>query len=229
VKDQWAAAPATTRTRRRRGPSKGDLKEAAILETAWQLLADKPLTSITVEDLAQAAGISRSSFYFYFPSKEAVVTALTARVADDIRLVSAAFFQGPGRTAADLRQSITAYLAQWHKHGRIIRAVTAAGQGGDSLHRFGVELIDPLLDEAAAAIERERQAGILAPGPPAARDLVRVLHAMLWRTGYETSLRPLTRAEQERLVDTLTTVILRASAPTTSTTQSPQLDGESPQ
>ena len=64
--------------RRRGRPSKGDLKEAAILDTAWHLLAEKPVTAITIEELAAGAGISRSSFYFYFDSRDAVVRALAA-------------------------------------------------------------------------------------------------------------------------------------------------------
>src|SRR5689334_12591062 len=84
---------AETRTgSRRRGPRNGDLKEAAILDTAWELLAEKPLSLITIEDLASGAGISRSSFYFYFDSKEAVIVALSGRVADEIRDATSVFF-----------------------------------------------------------------------------------------------------------------------------------------
>jgi len=46
-------------TGRRRGPRKGDLKEAAILDTASELLGRKPLSEITTEALAKGAGISR--------------------------------------------------------------------------------------------------------------------------------------------------------------------------
>jgi AcrR family transcriptional regulator len=72
-------------SRRRGGPSKGDLKEAAILDTAWRLLAEKPFTGVTIEELAAGAGISRSSFYFYFDSRDAVIRALAARVSTELR------------------------------------------------------------------------------------------------------------------------------------------------
>ena len=35
---------------------------------------------ISVDDLAKGAGISRSTFYFYFPSKDAVLMTLLKRV-----------------------------------------------------------------------------------------------------------------------------------------------------
>src|SRR5262245_31819762 len=82
-------APHRTRpapvSRRQRPPRKGDLREAAILDRAWALLAEKPLSHITIEDLVSGARISRSSFYFYFESKDAVIRALAARVEGEIR------------------------------------------------------------------------------------------------------------------------------------------------
>ncbi|HKT02116.1 MAG TPA: TetR/AcrR family transcriptional regulator, partial [Rugosimonospora sp.] len=70
---------------RRRGPRKGDLREQAILDTAWRLLAVKPASTITVDELAAGAELSRSSFYFYFDSRDAAITALAARTAGELR------------------------------------------------------------------------------------------------------------------------------------------------
>src|SRR5215207_4078304 len=67
--------------RGRRGTrASGDDRERAILETAEQLLEERPLSEISVDDLAKGAGISRPTFYFYFPSKDAVLFALFERV-----------------------------------------------------------------------------------------------------------------------------------------------------
>jgi AcrR family transcriptional regulator len=68
---------------RRRRPSRGDLKEHAILETAERLLAEKSIHEIGVDELAQGAKISRPSFYFYFESKFAVLQALVDRVVQE--------------------------------------------------------------------------------------------------------------------------------------------------
>src|SRR6201996_1928395 len=79
-------APVTTvsssrasRGRRSARPS-GDDRELAILTTAEQLLEQRPLADISVDDLAKGAGISRPTFYFYFPSKDAVMLTLFERV-----------------------------------------------------------------------------------------------------------------------------------------------------
>ncbi|MGO8962516.1 MAG: TetR/AcrR family transcriptional regulator, partial [Mycobacterium sp.] len=69
----------TTRGRRSARPS-GDDRELAILTTAERLLEQRPLTDISVDDLAKGAGLSRPTFYFYFPSKDAVLLTLCERV-----------------------------------------------------------------------------------------------------------------------------------------------------
>ncbi len=48
--------------------------------TAERLLEERSLSEISVDDLAKGAGISRPTFYFYFPSKEAVLLTLVERV-----------------------------------------------------------------------------------------------------------------------------------------------------
>src|SRR5829696_9507198 len=82
-----SAAPASTRApkgRGRRGARAiGDDRERAILETAEQLLEERPLSEISVDDLAKGAGISRPTFYFYFPSKDAVVLTIVERLVAD--------------------------------------------------------------------------------------------------------------------------------------------------
>src|ERR1700754_3961139 len=70
---------AASRGRRSSRPS-GDDREAAILRTAERLLEEKPLTEVSVDDLAKGAGISRPTFYFYFPSRDAVVMTIIERM-----------------------------------------------------------------------------------------------------------------------------------------------------
>ncbi len=73
------ARDVTARSRRAARPS-GDDRETAILATAERLLAEQPLSGISVDDQARGAGISRPTFYFYFASKDAVLLTLLDRV-----------------------------------------------------------------------------------------------------------------------------------------------------
>src|SRR5882672_5923379 len=71
-----AAAKARPSRGRRGSRPSGDDRELAILATAERLLADRPLSAISIDELAKGAGLSRPTFYFYFASKEAVLLSL---------------------------------------------------------------------------------------------------------------------------------------------------------
>lgn len=47
----------------------------AIITALQELLVDRPAEAITIEELAEAAGISRRTFFNYFPGLSAVVSA----------------------------------------------------------------------------------------------------------------------------------------------------------
>src|ERR1700719_2482763 len=76
--------PQSSPSTRRRAPRKGDLTEQRLLREAELLLADRPLSSIGIDEIAQAAGISRSSFYFYFASREALLSTLGERAQEEV-------------------------------------------------------------------------------------------------------------------------------------------------
>jgi len=83
-----AGRPAAARGRRAPRPS-GDEREHAILATAERLLEQRPLSEISIDDLARGAGISRPTFYFYFASKDAVLLTLLDRVIAEVETVIA--------------------------------------------------------------------------------------------------------------------------------------------
>jgi len=69
---------------RRAAERKGDIRERAILDTCEALLAHKGYDAMTVGDIAQGAGITRGALYFYYGSKQEVVTALVARTVEHL-------------------------------------------------------------------------------------------------------------------------------------------------
>src|SRR4051794_41604829 len=118
---------------RRATRASGDDRERAILETAERLLEERPLSEISVDDLAKGAGISRPTFYFYFPSKDAVVLTIIDR------LVAAAAGSreqalktlAEGNPRAGLRQSLEDLYAAFRSR----RAGGLAGAGTRPPHQ----------------------------------------------------------------------------------------------
>ena len=118
--------PRAARGRRAARPS-GDDRELAILSTLERLLEDRPFAEISVDDLAKGAGISRPTFYFYFPSKDAVLLTLFERVIAE----ADATFEGRPRTTPDdparaWRDGIYAFFEPLRDHVGVALAGVAA-------------------------------------------------------------------------------------------------------
>ena len=186
---------------RRRGPSKGDRREQAILETARALLARKPLAEITIDELAAGAEISRSSFYFYFDSKLAVVVALLHDITGELGRDAGPWLDGTGPDTEALRRALTSLAVLWRDQGRLLAGALAAAPGCPPLARWRDGLRVAHVDRLAARIERDRAAG-LAPGGPAPRVLAGLIDDL--RTAAFAGA-----ADPQALVDDLLTVELR--------------------
>lgn len=192
---------------RRRGPRKGDLREAAILDTMATLLADRPLSAVGIDDLAGGAGISRSTFYFYFDSREAVLRAWSAQLAELVFEASERWLRrGDESPKQALRRATGAYFDLWRQHGTVLRAIANSCAGDPELMTFWAGAGERFVNAAAEQIRRERRAGLALPPPPSALDLAVALSSMTERVCYGASQRNLTRAEQDRLADSLATV-----------------------
>src|SRR5918994_7484786 len=116
--------PAAPRDRGRRASrASGDDRERALLATAERLLEERPLTEISVDDLARGAGISRPTFYFYFASKEAVLLSLFERMIEEARANQGDALE---RVADDPASAVRASIAAHYETFRAHRAVTLA-------------------------------------------------------------------------------------------------------
>ena len=109
---------------RRRGKSKGDLREEAILNAAERQLAETEYERITVATLMDEVGGSRGGFYFYFSTKADVVAALVERTVAALH-VSPESLAGGERDLTPM-QLIGILLAQteamWAEHGPVMSA-----------------------------------------------------------------------------------------------------------
>lgn len=164
------------RSRRTSSNRKGDANERAIIDTAERLLADVPLTDISVADLARGAGISRSSFYFYFASKHDVLLALLDESAGELRVAVEAMAAG---VAEDPRTHVTAGIEAtgrlWREHGPALRGIVAAAQTDEAVNAIWSTLVQRFVDVNAAMIRAERERGAAPDDGPSAEQLATAL------------------------------------------------------
>ena len=169
--------PRTGRGRRAARPS-GDDRELAILETATRLLDERPLHEISVDDLAKGAGISRPTFYFYFPSKDAVLMTLIERVIVEAdSALERQSDQAPSDRYDFWRTGINFFFEGFGAHKGVSRAGYEAratvSEAGELWSRF----MQKWIDNTARIIEAERARGE-APVTLPAQDLATALHLM---------------------------------------------------
>ncbi|WP_409330741.1 TetR/AcrR family transcriptional regulator [Trujillonella humicola] len=195
------------RGRRVRRPS-GDDRERALLATAERLLEERPLADISVDDLARGAGISRSTFYFYFASKEAVVLALLDRVVGEAQAARSAALAGAAGARAAWRAALVTVRDTFRDHRALTAAATELLAASPEVQSLWSSVMEGFVAETAAAIEAERARGAAPPGPPA-RDLAVALNWMNERV-IQTSIAGQQPAlAEDTLLEVLLTVWLR--------------------
>jgi TetR/AcrR family transcriptional regulator, ethionamide resistance regulator len=190
------------RGRRAVRPS-GDDREQAILATLERLLADRAFAEISVDDLAKGAGISRPTFYFYFPSKDAVLLTLFQRV-----LVQAdeRFGGGVADYAADptrgWRDGIYAFFEPLRDHLAVALAGAAATATNAEIRELWSTFMQKWIDRTAAVIVAERERGA-APVTVPAQDLAAALNLMNERTMFASYSGQKPAIAEEAALDTL--------------------------
>src|SRR5215212_3632693 len=196
------------RGRRAARPS-GDDRELAILATAERLLAEKPLSAISVDDLARGAGISRPTFYFYFSSKDAVLLSLLDRVVAEADAVTGEAFGHPAAGPREgWRRVITAYYETFRAHRALTLAWAEARSANAEVRDLWAGVVETWVQRCAAAIDAERARGA-APAGPSARDLAVVLTSTNERVLYATFSGDGPALPETGVVDVLLEVWLR--------------------
>jgi AcrR family transcriptional regulator len=204
--------PAAPRDRGRRAArASGDDRERAILETAERLLEERALSEISVDDLAKGAGISRPTFYFYFPSKDAVVLTiidrLVAAAAGSREEALATLAQGDPR--AGLRQGLEDLYAAFRARRAVVLAAAELRTTNEEARELWAEVMEGWVADVTAVIEAERARGAAPPGLPA-RDMAIALVQMNERVQYATFAAESPSLEDDRVLDVLVDIWLRA-------------------
>jgi AcrR family transcriptional regulator len=112
---------------------------ALIMDTARDVFLAKGYHGLRIDDIADAAGVSRASFYTYFPSKRDLLLALgqqtfeaTDRALDEIDALEV------GWTRESAHELVRIYLRMLEDHGAFILVWSQATYGDEELATAGV-------------------------------------------------------------------------------------------
>jgi TetR/AcrR family transcriptional regulator, ethionamide resistance regulator len=134
--------------------------EGAILAATERLLDERPLNELSVADIIEAAGISRTTFYVYFSSKTAVVGQGLRRITDELMVAVDPFFSHSG---ADPETAIRVSLEKWIElcvaHRALVRAVSEEWPHDEQLRRLWFEMLATFIEGTARVIRASRRRG----------------------------------------------------------------------
>jgi AcrR family transcriptional regulator len=108
-----------------------DNRREQLLDLGVQLLATRTLEELSIDLLAEEAGISRGLLYHYFRNKHEFHHAVMRRAADDVIRITAPRQEGEPleRLAASLEAYVDYVLANYAGYTSLVRA-TASGDEG---------------------------------------------------------------------------------------------------
>ena len=161
----------TTTTRTRLTP---DQRRAQLLDLGVRLLATRSLDELSIDLLAEEAGISRGLLYHYFGNKHAFHEAVVRRAADD--LIAQTAPPADGEPLERVLASITAYVDYVvANHEGYLSLVKGAAGGNDTVREIYEETRAALADR----VFLEHPQGDIVPDTPATRLVVRGWTAMI--------------------------------------------------
>ena len=112
-------------------------KRELLLEAALTVFLEKGYGGTRIEDIAGAAGVARSGFYTYFPSKRDALLAAGAESAREAARVIAKLDE-ISSTASDVRAWIADWFDYLDQHGRFLTVWGQASSDDDDLRKFGL-------------------------------------------------------------------------------------------
>jgi AcrR family transcriptional regulator len=128
---------------------------ALIVDTAREVFLQKGYFGTTIDDIADAAQVSRSSFYTYFPSKRDVLLVLGTRTYHAMDELMDRLIVVADEGAPDAVERIVAmYLVMLNEHGAFLQVWSQAGFGDEELRRTGMRAKLATARRLAAVLEK---------------------------------------------------------------------------
>lgn len=213
------AAPMNARSRRTR---------AALLSATREILEGESLEAVTMEAVAERAGVSRRAVYLHFGSRAALIDGLFDHIAqteglhDSLRRV----WQAPDAVAA--LEEWARHLARYHPRLiAVTRAIDHLRHTDAALARHRQRVVRAQLANCRRLVEQLRAEGRLAP--PWTTDTATDMLWALISTDMIEGLLVDRRWSQRRLADHLATLLRStfvASESTAQPTRRPRGSGE---
>jgi AcrR family transcriptional regulator len=156
-------------------------RDQVILDALEGLLPEHALSALSVEQIAEAAGVTRTRFYHYYGSKQAAFAALLRRTAEDSFAAAQSagtWFERPAtqRPRQALAMTLREGALVMFAHPSVLREAPDLWNALPEVRAIWRRIWAVTAAAVAAAIRRERELGVAPPGA----DPDRIAQALLW-------------------------------------------------
>ncbi len=132
-----------------------------VLRAALRLADESPFHDVTVEEIARAAGISRSAFYTHFSDKHDLLLTALKEVAAELQRESDGWWDRDGPPAERVHKAIAGVVSVYAEHASLLRVATEVSTYDDEVRAFWVSVLDPFIVETADHIRSEQGVGLI--------------------------------------------------------------------
>jgi AcrR family transcriptional regulator len=124
----------------------------------------KPFKDLTVDELARAAGLSRTAFYFYFPGKNQVLMAALGDVTEELYAEADRWWHGEGPPDQLMRVALEGIVDVFQRHAALLRTSHEVTTYDPEFAAFYNDLVmKRFVSATAEQLRRDSRAGRLRP------------------------------------------------------------------
>jgi AcrR family transcriptional regulator len=142
--------------------------QAAVTASTLELAEQVPFNDLTVDQIARAAGLSRTAFYFYFRSKHDVLRAAMEEVTEEAFREADRWWHGEGEPRSLIRAAIEGVVDVYQRHVNLMRVGQEVAMYDAEMAALWQELMGRFVDATAEHLRAEQAAGRLRALEPVA-------------------------------------------------------------
>lgn len=119
-----------------------DATEQRILDATHELLqSGASLAGLSVARIAEAAGVSRATFYLHFPDKRALIAKLAEQRLSEFGMITQPFLTGETEGREALDQTISALVRNWHERAGVLASIVELAEYDEGAREAWAETI----------------------------------------------------------------------------------------
>jgi TetR/AcrR family transcriptional regulator, ethionamide resistance regulator len=140
------------------------------------LVRDKSFTSLSVDELARAAGLTRTAFYFYFRDKRDLLMVITEEVVDALYEEADRWWHGEGSPEETIRAGLEGVVGTYERYKALLGVANEVSSYDDDVRLFWRSLMERFITATRDQIRSDQAAGRTA----AALDPATTAAQLVW-------------------------------------------------